>query len=160
MLAATALRLQEQQQLKFNKHDPSSPWQTAGSSLRLNSVETTRTTLESNGESYDVYMTTSPHANSTTPNLVDVKISRTGSDEPLKTFDGVDSYLDQDGLLVSSLDNKQTKSNVVLHNQDVVVFDEVRKKKRKISRGLTDKLIAWSHQHETAYTIIRCRSRG
>ncbi|SAM03866.1 hypothetical protein [Absidia glauca] len=120
-LAATALRLKEQQQLKFNKHDPSSPWQTVGSDLRLNSLETEKTTLESNGESYDVYMTTSPKAASS--NLVDVEIKKSGSDESIKTFEGVDSYLDDEGLLVSSLDNKQSKSNVVLHNDDVVVFD-------------------------------------
>ncbi|ORZ25822.1 carbamoyl-phosphate synthase L chain, ATP binding domain-domain-containing protein [Absidia repens] len=123
-LAATALRLQEQQQLAFNKHDPSSPWQNVGSSLRLNSLETTQTTVESNGESYDIYMTTSPKADVKHPNLVDVEIKESGSDKTIKIFEGVDSYLDQEGLLVSSLDSKQVKSNVVLHNEDVVVFDE------------------------------------
>ncbi|ORZ19710.1 carbamoyl-phosphate synthase L chain, ATP binding domain-domain-containing protein [Absidia repens] len=121
-LAATALRLQEQQQLTFNQHDPASPWQKAGNSLRLNSLETTRTTMESNGESFDVYMTTSPQANAANPNLVDVEIKQ--ADNTVKTFEGVNSYLDEDGLLVASLDNKQVKSNVVLHNDDVVVFDE------------------------------------
>jgi 3-methylcrotonyl-CoA carboxylase alpha subunit len=115
--------------LKFNKHDPSSPWQTVGSDLRLNSLETEKTTLESNGESYDVYMTTSPKAASS--NLVDVEIKKSGSDESIKTFEGVDSYLDDEGLLVSSLDNKQSKSNVVLHNDDVVVFDGVSEIKGK-----------------------------
>lgn len=90
-----------------------------GDDFRLNALETEKTTLESNGESYDVYMTTSD-------NLVDVEIKKSGSDESIKVFEGVDSYLDDEGLLVSSLDNKQIKSNVVLHNDDVVVFDEVK----------------------------------
>lgn len=50
--------------------------------------------------------------------------------ESIKTFTAVESHLDSEGLMVSSIDNKTIKSNVVLHDEDVVVFDEVRLERR------------------------------
>lgn len=45
--------------------------------------------------------------------------------ETIKQFTSVESHIDSEGLMVSSIDSKTIKSNVVLHNDDVVVFDEV-----------------------------------
>jgi 3-methylcrotonyl-CoA carboxylase alpha subunit len=47
------------------------------------------------------------------------------TNESIKTFTAVESHLDNEGLMVSSIDNKTLKSNVVLKDEDVVVFDEV-----------------------------------
>lgn len=52
------------------------------------------------------------------------------TNESIKKFTAVDSRLDKDGLMVSSIDSKTLKSNVVLHDQDVVVFDEVKTQKK------------------------------
>ncbi|KAI8099673.1 carbamoyl-phosphate synthase L chain, ATP binding domain-containing protein [Halteromyces radiatus] len=132
-LAATALRLQEIRQLKFNKQDPQSPWQSLDRPLRLNNMETTKTTLQSHdGESYDVYMTTSAKADDKSPHLVDVEIKQSGSTDIIKKYEAVDSYLDEEGLVISSLDNKKVKSNVVLHNDDVIIFDEFGRTNMKL----------------------------
>ncbi|KAI9300175.1 carbamoyl-phosphate synthase L chain, ATP binding domain-containing protein [Cunninghamella echinulata] len=123
-LAATALRLQEMDRLKFNKNEPKSPWQSLERPLRLNNLETTKTTFESQGKKYDVYMTTSSKANDANPHLLDVQIKEAGSDDVIKSYEGVQSHLDEEGLLVSTIDDKQIKTNVVLYNNDVVVFDQ------------------------------------
>lgn len=68
--------------------------------------------------------------NSTQSHLVDMEVVDAATNESIKKFTAVDSRLDKDGLMVSSIDSKTLKSNVVLHDQDVVVFDEVKTQKK------------------------------
>jgi 3-methylcrotonyl-CoA carboxylase alpha subunit len=56
--------------------------------------------------------------------LVDMEVIDASNNTSIKTFTAVESHIDQDGLMVSAIDSKTLKSNVVLHDEDVVVFDE------------------------------------
>lgn len=78
--------------------------------------------MTSNDHPYKVIVST----NSAQSDLVDMEVVDAATNESIKTFTAVDSHLDKDGLMVSSIDSKTLKSNVVLHDQDIVVFDEVR----------------------------------
>ncbi|CAO3618916.1 unnamed protein product [Cunninghamella blakesleeana] len=123
-LAATALRLQEINKLKFNKNEPNSPWQSLDRPFRINNLETSKTTFESEGKTFDVYMTTSPKATDANPYLLDLEIKESGTDNVIKTYESVQGHIDEDGLLVSTIDDTQFKTNVVLYNDDVIVFDK------------------------------------
>lgn len=101
--------------------DPYSPWSTHTESFRINNINHREFSVTSNDHPYKVIVST----NNAQSHLVDMEVIDASTDESIKTFTAVDSHLDQDGLMVSSIDSKTLKSNVVLHGQDVVVFDEV-----------------------------------
>ncbi|KAI8072988.1 carbamoyl-phosphate synthase L chain, ATP binding domain-containing protein [Gongronella butleri] len=122
-LAATALHLQELQAARAaNASKSPSPWSSLERAFRLNHKETSTTTFELDGSKYDVQLTTSAKASDKTPHVVDIQVKADGN--TLQSFDAVDSYIDEDGLLVSTLDGKQTKTNVVSFKDNVVVFDQ------------------------------------
>ncbi|KAK4508839.1 uncharacterized protein ATC70_013462 [Mucor velutinosus] len=119
-LAASALRLKEIDNIKKSSHDPYSPWNTQTDSFRINNINHREFSVTANDHPYKVIVST----NSTQSHLVDMEVVDAATNESIKTFTAVDSRLDKDGLMVSSIDSKTLKSNVVLHDQDVVVFDE------------------------------------
>lgn len=106
--------------------DPYSPWSTHTDSFRINNINHREFSVTSNDHPYKVIVST----NSTQSHLVDMEVVDAATNESIKKFTAVDSRLDKDGLMVSSIDSKTLKSNVVLHDQDVVVFDEVKTQKR------------------------------
>lgn len=140
-LAASALRLKEIDNIKKNSHgkytqsnitiyimlinlfivDPYSPWSTHTDSFRINNINHREFAVSSNDHPYKVIVST----NNAQSQLVDMEVIDASTNESIKTFTAVDSHLDKDGLMVSSIDSKTLKSNVVLHGQDIVVFDEV-----------------------------------
>ncbi|OBZ88094.1 Methylcrotonoyl-CoA carboxylase subunit alpha, mitochondrial [Choanephora cucurbitarum] len=115
-LAASALRLKEIESVQKSAHDP---WSNTNN-FRINNVNSKAYEITANDHPYQVIMS----ANAKQPHLVDMRVVDAATQTPIKTFEAVDTYKDEDGLVVSSVDNKQIKSNVVLHEQDVVVFDE------------------------------------
>ncbi|KAI8971513.1 carbamoyl-phosphate synthase L chain, ATP binding domain-containing protein [Mycotypha africana] len=124
-LAASALRLKEIESVRKSLQDPYNPWATRSDSFRINNLnhkEYTVTTKEDDHpQPYKVVVSTHPENDS----LIDMDVMNGETGETLKSYKAVKTYIDQeDGLLVSSLDNKKLKSNVVLHNDEVVVFDE------------------------------------
>ncbi|ORX45680.1 hypothetical protein DM01DRAFT_1410889 [Hesseltinella vesiculosa] len=120
-LAATAMRLQELD-LQRKANTTKSPWASLERPFRMNSRETTTTTFELDGKQYNVQLTTSAKASDKSPHLVDIQVQHDGT--TLHSFEGVDGYLDSEGLLVSTLDNKQTKTNVVNYKDNVIIFDQ------------------------------------
>ncbi|KAG0750061.1 hypothetical protein G6F62_000989 [Rhizopus arrhizus] len=116
-LAANALRLKEIETVKKNALDPYSPWNTLPSAFRLNNINTKSFTFTSENHSFEIAVS----ANATQPHLVDLEVRKDG--ESIKKFTAVDSHFDKEGLLISRIDNKKVKSNVVLYKDDVVVFD-------------------------------------
>lgn len=99
--------------------DPYSPWSTLPSAFRLNNINTKSFTFTSENHSFEIAVS----ANATQPHLVDLEVRKDG--ESIKKFTAVDSHFDKEGLLISRIDNKKVKSNVVLYKDDVVVFDGV-----------------------------------
>lgn len=164
-LAANALRLKEIETVKkstsgkFNNNnninpllnlailDPYSPWNTLPNAFRLNNINSKTFSFTFNDESYDIVAS----ANAQKPELVDLEVKK--GNESIKKFTAVDSHFDQEGLLVSCIDNKQVKSNVVLHNENVVVFDEVSCC-FSLHQNLNSKssLLVWSHDLPNSYT--------
>ncbi|KAG0950170.1 hypothetical protein G6F57_000302 [Rhizopus arrhizus] len=116
-LAANALRLKEIETVKKNALDPYSPWNTLPSAFRLNNINTKSFRFTSENHSFEITVS----ANATQPHLVDLEVRKDG--ESIKKFTAVDSHFDKEGLLISRIDNKKVKSNVVLYKDDVVVFD-------------------------------------
>ncbi|CAO3624209.1 unnamed protein product [Mucor hiemalis] len=119
-LAASALRLKEIDSIKKSSQDPYSPWSTKTDSFRINNINHRKFAVTTNDHPYEVVVSTNPQQN----HLVDMDVIDAKTKESIKTFTGVESHLDSEGLMVSSIDNKTIKSNVVLHDEDVVVFDE------------------------------------
>lgn len=103
--------------------DPYNPWSTRTDSFRINNINHREFSVTSNDHPYKVIVSTNP----TQSHLIDMEVIDASTNESIKTFNAVDSHLDEDGLMISSIDSKTLKSNVVLHDQDVVVFDEVKK---------------------------------
>ncbi|KAI9472295.1 MAG: carbamoyl-phosphate synthase L chain, ATP binding domain-containing protein [Benjaminiella poitrasii] len=120
-LAANALCLKELEQVKKSLNDPYSPWSTNTDSFRVNNIHHREFSFTTNDHPYKVIIS----ANQAGEHLMDMDIIDATTNESIKQFTGVESHVDkEDGLIVSSIDNKKLKSNVVLHNQDVIVFDE------------------------------------
>lgn len=105
--------------------DPFSPWTTKTDAFRINNVNHREFSILSNDNPYKVIVS------STKPHSVDMEVIDGTTNEPIKSFKEVKSEYNDEGLLVSFIDNKSIKSNVVLHDEEVVVFDEVRIIKRK-----------------------------
>lgn len=103
--------------------DPYSPWSTHTDAFRINSINHRRFAVSANDHPYEVVVSTNPQQS----HLVDMEVIDASTNQSIKTFTAVESHLGSDGLMVSSIDNKTLKSNVVLKDEDVVVFDEVRK---------------------------------
>ncbi|KAI8393499.1 carbamoyl-phosphate synthase L chain, ATP binding domain-containing protein [Radiomyces spectabilis] len=126
-LAADALRLREIAQYKNNPKDPYSPWSNLHQSFRLNSVDKRTFQMSAQDKEYKVLVSTNNASGKTDFEIVD-----TSSGESVKKFTDVESHLDEEGLLISNIDNKQIKSNVVVHQDEVVVFDEAGRTELKL----------------------------
>lgn len=100
--------------------DPYSPWTTQANNFRINNVNHRKFAVTANDHPYEVVVSTNPKQS----HLVDMEVIDASNNESLKTFTAVESHIDQDGLMVSAIDSKTLKSNVVLHDEDIVVFDE------------------------------------
>ncbi|RCI01976.1 Methylcrotonoyl-CoA carboxylase subunit alpha, mitochondrial, partial [Rhizopus stolonifer] len=118
-LAASALRLREIEDVKKSALDLYSPWASNTNSFRINNINHKKYEIISNDHPYQVIVS----ANPSQPHLVDMEVIDAASNTHIKTFEAVETHK-EDGLVISSIDNKQIKSNVVLNEQDVVVFDE------------------------------------
>lgn len=101
--------------------DPYSPWSAHSESFRINNINHRKFAVTANDHPYEVIVSTNPLQS----HLVDMEVIDAKTLETIKQFTSVESHIDSEGLMVSSIDSKTIKSNVVLHNDDVVVFDEV-----------------------------------
>lgn len=153
--------------LTFFVVDPYSPWSTHIDSFRINNINHRKFAVTANDHPYEVVVST----NAEKSHLVDMEVIDAVTQETIKTFSAVESRMDSDGLMVSSIDSKTLKSNVVLHNEDVVVFDEVNhcylfttkylEQKKKLTPPLI--FLVWSYYIQITYSRIlisyRRRSR-
>lgn len=106
--------------------DPFSPWSSFKSNFRLNTIDSQSLDVSANGKKYTIY--TSPSSKAAATGVVDIKITDAETKETLKTFANVECHFNEEGELVSSINGEKIKSNVVLRNEHVVVFDKVRRK--------------------------------
>lgn len=83
--------------------------------------------MNANEHPYQVIVST----NAQKSHLIDMQVVDGTTSETIQTFTGVESHFDEEGSMVSSIDSKTIKSNVVLHDDDIVVFDEVRRSRTK-----------------------------
>ncbi|KAL0097195.1 carbamoyl-phosphate synthase L chain, ATP binding domain-containing protein [Phycomyces blakesleeanus] len=115
-LAAGVIRHQEATAIKPSAKDPFSPWSNLHNGFRLNTKDSSKTVFIVDNVEYDVLVT----PNST--NTLDLEVRQ--SSETLKIYSDVVISRDVDGQWVSNIDNKSVKSNVVVHNDKVAVFNE------------------------------------
>ncbi|KAI9315168.1 carbamoyl-phosphate synthase L chain, ATP binding domain-containing protein [Dichotomocladium elegans] len=120
-VAANAIRLNEIANIQINPKDSYSPWSSIRRPFRLNNKESRTIPLNVGDEPYKVVVT--PTSNSKQPDLVNLEVVNSKDNTTIKTFEDVESHWDANGELVSTLDGKQTKSNVVLRGDHVTVFD-------------------------------------
>ncbi|KAI8137005.1 carbamoyl-phosphate synthase L chain, ATP binding domain-containing protein [Fennellomyces sp. T-0311] len=117
--AANAIRLSEIAKIEANAKDPYSPWSSLHQTLRLNMKDTRTVSFvdpKNADKKYNVEITADP-----TSEAVDIKVLE--GDNVIKTYTKVESRYDEQGELVSSIDSKQVKSNVVVAGDEVTVFD-------------------------------------
>ncbi|KAI9499591.1 carbamoyl-phosphate synthase L chain, ATP binding domain-containing protein [Zychaea mexicana] len=120
--AANAIRLSEIAQTQANAKDPYNPWSTLHQTFRLNMRDTRTVTFVDSKDSdkqYKVEITTQDKGDA-----VDIKVVSADDGSVLKTYTDVQAQYNEQGELVSSIDSKQVKSNVVMDGDEVTVFDE------------------------------------
>ncbi|KAI7849484.1 carbamoyl-phosphate synthase L chain, ATP binding domain-containing protein [Circinella umbellata] len=119
--AANAIRLSEIANTQVNVKDPYNPWATLNQSFRLNMKDTRTITFvnpKDNDKQYNVEITSKNG-----DDLIDIKVlEQDGS--VLKEYKDVQGQYNEQGELVSSIDKKHIKSNVVVDGDEVTVFDE------------------------------------
>ncbi|ORY97946.1 carbamoyl-phosphate synthase L chain, ATP binding domain-domain-containing protein [Syncephalastrum racemosum] len=116
--AANGLLLQEYARIQVSQKDPFSPWSTLHSNFRLNGKDPREFTFISSHGEHKVAVTPSQQAGS-----VDITVTL-GQDQAPTTYTNVSSHWTDDGQVVSSIDDKKVKSNVVTKGEKVTVFDE------------------------------------
>ncbi|KAI7871713.1 carbamoyl-phosphate synthase L chain, ATP binding domain-containing protein [Spinellus fusiger] len=116
-VVAGALRHQENNTIKKNDKDPYNPWANAKNAFRINTKDSTKVSLSVDKTDYNVFITEG-HSE----NTLNVDIHQ--GTEPIKSYENVQISLDQEDQWVATLENKVFKSNVVVHNEKVTVFDQ------------------------------------
>ncbi|KAL1934018.1 hypothetical protein VTP01DRAFT_6200 [Rhizomucor pusillus] len=119
---ANAIRLRNIADMQISQKDPFSPWSSLKSTFRLNTIDSQSLDVSANGKKYTIY--TSPSSKAAATGVVDIKITDAETKETLKTFANVECHFNEEGELVSSINGEKIKSNVVLRNEHVVVFDK------------------------------------
>lgn len=100
--------------------DPHSPWTSLRQAFRVNTKDSQKFTFNVDKENpYSITITPSKQAG-----LVDIQVVNDATKETIKSFTDVESHWDEEGQLVSSIDGKKTKSNVVLRGDQLTVFDD------------------------------------
>lgn len=88
--------------------------------FRVNTKDGQKFTFNVDKENpYSITITPSKQAG-----LVDIQVVNDATKETIKSFTDVESHWDEEGQLVSSIDGKKTKSNVVLRGDQLTVFDD------------------------------------
>ncbi|KAJ8652057.1 acetyl-CoA carboxylase, biotin carboxylase subunit [Lichtheimia ornata] len=119
-VAANAIRLKELADVQINTNDPHSPWTSLRQAFRVNTKDSQKFTFNVDKENpYSITITPSKQAG-----LVDIQVVNDATKETIKSFTDVESHWDEEGQLVSSIDGKKTKSNVVLRGDQLTVFDD------------------------------------
>lgn len=133
--------------------DPYSPWSSHTDSFRINNINHRKFAVTANDHPYEIIVSTNPKKS----HLVDMEVIDATTQESLKTFTEVESHLDQEGLMVSSIDSKMIKSNVVLNDQDVVVFDEFGRTTFKLPTPAYISAVSDGHGVGSVKTPMPCK---
>ncbi|KAI9347527.1 carbamoyl-phosphate synthase L chain, ATP binding domain-containing protein [Pilaira anomala] len=152
-LAASALRLKEIDNIKKSSQDPYNPWSSHTDSFRINNINHRKFAVTANDHPYEIIVSTNPKKS----HLVDMEVIDATTQESLKSFTEVESHLDHEGLMVSSIDSKMIKSNVVLNGQDVVVFDEFGRTTFKLPTPAYISAVSDGHGVGSVKTPMPCK---
>lgn len=99
--------------------DPYSPWSTLFD-FRLNTVDSRTVVLNAHEKKYQVHIS----SNNNGAAGVDIEVVDAASQQTIERFTNVEGYFEQDGQLVSSIQERKIKSNVVMMGEKVTVFDD------------------------------------
>ncbi|KAG2211198.1 hypothetical protein INT47_006317 [Mucor saturninus] len=152
-LAASALRLKEIDNIKKCSQDPYSPWSAHQDSFRINNINHRTFSVNANEHPYQVIVST----NAQKSHLIDMQVVDGTTSETIQTFTGVESHFDEEGSMVSSIDSKTIKSNVVLHDDDIVVFDEFGRTTFKLPTPVYLTAVGDGHGAGSVKTPMPCK---
>jgi len=101
--------------------DSFNPWNSIQDGFRINNKSHKKVSVTYNDHPYEVIVS----SNSKDSHLLDMEVVDGKSKEIIEKYTGIESHLSEDGLVVSTINSKSTKSNVVVYDNEVVVFDDV-----------------------------------
>ncbi|KAG0166111.1 Methylcrotonoyl-CoA carboxylase subunit alpha, mitochondrial [Apophysomyces sp. BC1034] len=119
-LAANAICLKEELAYSAAAKDPFTPWASLRDGFRVNTAHHRKVALDVGDNKYEVQVTSSKQGKG----LVDLEVVDKTNNKSVKTFTNVQSHFDEDGQLVSSIDEQTMTRNVVVHDDKVAVFGE------------------------------------
>jgi hypothetical protein len=102
--------------------DPFTPWSTLPQPFRVNGGTSRTITLHVNDSEFDVILDSEPHAY---PKLSNIRIVDKKTNEEISQIRSDDPSVDEDGMLVATLDGRRYKVNAVVEGDNVDVFAEV-----------------------------------
>jgi 3-methylcrotonyl-CoA carboxylase alpha subunit len=102
--------------------DPFTPWSTLSQPFRVNGGTSRTITLHVNDSEFDVIMDSEPHAY---PKLSNIRVVDKKTKEEISQIRSDDPSVDEDGMLVATLDGRRYKVNAVVEGDNVDVFAEV-----------------------------------
>ncbi|KAI9287858.1 carbamoyl-phosphate synthase L chain, ATP binding domain-containing protein [Umbelopsis sp. AD052] len=120
-LAAHAIAVKEKAGQKVNPNDPFTPWSTLSQPFRVNGGTSRTITLHVNDSEFDVILDSEPHAY---PKLSNIRIVDKKTKEEISQIRSDDPSIDEDGMLVATLDGRRYKVNAVVEGDNVDVFAE------------------------------------
>lgn len=102
--------------------DPFTPWSTLSQPFRVNGGTSRTITLHVNDSEFDVILDSEPHAY---PKLSNIRVVDKKTNEEISQIRSDDPSVDEDGMLVATLDGRRYKVNAVVEGDNVDVFAEV-----------------------------------
>lgn len=120
-LAAHAIAVKEKAGQKVNPNDPFTPWSTLSQPFRVNGGTSRTITFHVNDSEFDVILDSEPHAY---PKLSNIRIVDKKTKEEISQIRSDDPSIDEDGMLVATLDGRRYKVNAVVEGDNVDVFAE------------------------------------
>lgn len=123
-LAAQAIAVKEKAGQAVNPNDPFNPWATLQHPFRVNGGTSRTISLQAGSDKaeYEVILDSEPHAY---PKLSNVRIVDAKSKKEVLQLKSDDPTVDENGMLIATLDGRRYKVNAVIEGDNIDVFEEV-----------------------------------
>ncbi|KAM3581946.1 hypothetical protein VKS41_005386 [Umbelopsis sp. WA50703] len=122
-LAAHAIAVKEKAGQKPNANDPFNPWSTLQHPFRVNGGTSRTISLQAGSDNaeYEVILDSEPHAY---PKMSNVHIVDAKTKKEVLQLKSDDPTVDENGMLIATLDGRRYKVNAVIEGDNVDVFGE------------------------------------
>ncbi|KAG2178908.1 hypothetical protein INT43_001755 [Umbelopsis isabellina] len=122
-LAAQAIAVREKTGQAINPNDPFNPWATLQHPFRVNGGTSRTISLKAGSDQaeYEVILDSEPHAY---PKLSNIRIVDAKTKKEVLQLKSDDPTIDENGMLIATLDGRRYKVNAVIEGDNVDVFEE------------------------------------